>query len=466
MLAMKINTTPYNNSYPINIYNKANVSKTNSTNVKYNSEVNFNGRINKDIFVRLFKQSPIKKLKKFTTEEYLKLTEEEKNILRAKYNKLEETNPQPYKEILFTHNFVSSCIKKGFDKRFGENNYVVIPIGRSLSSIGKSLEGKIGSDNVVNVPLSNAGRYSPYNNLSKEEYKKIYESIKEDEGLNNFLQFLEEHNLSKKDIESSSKHYILMDYCASGNSLKGAEQLFKSDLVWGSKNKNIHAVDIIEYLKKFDEKHLKTYKKEFFPERRSIVDGIEYSLIDSCYKDYATIAKSRDLKDTIKASKEKLNSITTPKSTKLVWFKLLDSAIAEENKSTEKTGWKKLINNLIPTKKEIKIELKKNIKKRETTPPGQKIELWHDKISQYKSDLRNDINEISKILIKNEEGELNSSQKYKEELKILKDTYNKLLDNYETTISCDDSDLKYINQEITYYQIRKSIQELIAKINS
>lgn len=466
MLAIKINTTPYYNSYPINIYNKANVSKTNSSNVNYNSEVNFNGRINKDIFVKLFKQSPIKKLKKISTEEYLKLTEEEKNILRADYNKLEATDPKHYKEILFTHNFVSSCIKKGFDERFGENNYVVIPIGRSLSSIGKSLEGKIGSNNVVNLPLSNAGRYSPYNNLSKEEYKKIYDSIKEDEGLKNFLQFLEAHNLSKKDIESSPKHYILMDYCASGNSLKGAEQLFKSDLVWGSKNKNIHAVDIIEYLKKFDEKHLKTYKEEFFPERRNIVGGIEYSLIDSSYKNYATIAKSRDLKDTIKASNEKLNSIKTPKSTKLVWFKLLDSAIAEENKSTEKTGWKKLINNLIPAKKGMKIELKKNIQKRETTPPGQKIELWHDKISQYKSDLRNDINEISKILIKNEEGELNSSQKYKEELKILKDTYNKLLDNYETTISCDDSDLKYINQEITYYQIRKSIQELIAKINS
>lgn len=112
MLAMKINTTPYYNSYPINIYNKANVSKTNSANVNYNSEVNFNGKINKDIFIRLLKQSPIKKLKKFTTEEYLKLTEEEKNILRAKYNKLEETNPKHYKEILFTHNFVSSCIKK------------------------------------------------------------------------------------------------------------------------------------------------------------------------------------------------------------------------------------------------------------------------------------------------------------------------------------------------------------------
>ena len=239
MQAIKNNTNQYFNIYPINNCNRTISSKVqlNPSNVMYSSGINFNGKISKDSFVKIISEDPINKLKKFSVKEYLKLTEGEKNILREDFNKLQKYNPIHYQELIKIHNYVANVVKSGLDKRFGKDKYVVILIGRSLSSIGKSLEAKIGENNVVNIPLSSAFRFSPSSSSSctKEIYKNMLDNIKNDKGLDNFIEFLESKKLTKKDIESSNKHYILMDYCASGLSLKGAEKLFKLDFVWGNK---------------------------------------------------------------------------------------------------------------------------------------------------------------------------------------------------------------------------------------
>ena len=303
------------------------------------------------------------------------------------------------------HNYTASCIKTGFDKIFGENNYVVIPIGRSLSSIGKSLEAKIEQNNVVNVPLSCGSRFLSWFQ-NKESYKNILDNIKNDNGLNNFVKYLEMNNIAKKDIESSNKHYVLIDYCASGMSLKGAEQLFKSDLVWGNKNKNIHAVDIINYMKNFDETSLKKYKEELFPNDRSITSALEYNLIDSRYKSYSTITKSRNLEETINASKEKFETDKTPRETKLVWFQLMDDIITRKE-------------NLKPL---IKPKTEKGL-----IPSEQNIELWHNSATQYEDDF-------------------------------VKDTYNCI-------VGGSNNKENIVNKKIQYYKLRSNIQKILDEIN-
>ena len=467
MLAIKSNSNLYYNIYPTNNYNRSKVSTTqlNTSNALYNSRVNFNGKINKDSFTKVISEDPIKKLKRFTTDEYLKLSEAEKNILRLEYNKLQERNPIYYKQLILSHNYVANAVKTGLDKRFGGNNYVVILIGRSLSSIGKSLETKLGSNNVVNVPLSNAGRYNPQS-FNEKVYKNIYEQTLKDKGLNNFLKFLEENNLSKKDVELSGKNYIIMDYCATGNSLKGAEQLFKSDLIWENKNKNIYALDIIKYLRNVNKNYLNIYKEKFPKKDNNIIDKLEDALLESKYKDYSTITKSEKLKNTISASREILVSDKTSRDTKLVWFKLLDSGLTtKENIKKQKSCWDNFIEVIINKKEIIKKRL--NIThKRESNISQPKIELWNDKLSQYESDLRNDIYEISKILIKEQSNKLLDSEKHQEEINILQNTYKNLLKNYNDAYGFLEDCYNNHKTQVKYYQNRLSIHKMIDKINS
>ena len=145
--------------------------------------------------------------------------------------------------------------------------------------------------------------------------------------MKNFLRYLKKHNLSKKDIETSGKNYILMDYCFTGESLKGAEQFFKSDEIWGNKKNNIFAVDFLKLLNKYDDQVAKQ-KIVSAQEELSIFQTLRYALFSNAYKNYATIGKSITLKDTISASKSKQNIFTTPKETKLVWFNLIDTIMS------------------------------------------------------------------------------------------------------------------------------------------
>lgn len=93
--------------------------------------------------------SGLGKLQEINKAEYESLTEVEKASLRKRLEELKDTNiKKHYKEEVKLHHFAAEAIKTVFDKEYGEGNYVVITVGRSLSSIGKMLAMKIGEENV------------------------------------------------------------------------------------------------------------------------------------------------------------------------------------------------------------------------------------------------------------------------------------------------------------------------------
>ena len=437
-----------NNISTIQYYNKINSNKCiehiydtslpHNNNTIYNYGINFHGKINKEYFINILTKDPIKEFKTFSKEEYLKLTENQKNKLRAEYKQLEEENPYLYQSMGEIHAYAAECLKKTFDKRFGKNNYIVLPIGRSLSSIGKSLELKIGKEHVINIPLSGASQYfSP--TPTKEAYEYYTNRLKNDKGLNDFLKFLEEKHISKKDIETSNKHYILIDYCVSGFSLKGAEQLFKSNLVCGNKKNNIHAVDFISLLNRFDESIINSSIKKDST-KTNIHSKLENILYESEYKPFAFIGNSYFLNETTNASKAIINSNAIPRDTKLAWFNLIDKIM---------TG-----------KGNFDVKLKSNIQKEidKNKYPKQNIEIWNTPKSQYLSDLRNDLNELSKIFIEIEKP--NNTNKLASETQI-----NKLNSYYKYLVSCY-KNIQNTQDTTEFYQQRENIKKLINDMNN
>ncbi len=422
----KLNNNYYDNT---KIKNKTPINNYNG--VIYNTNIKFSG-LNKEYFIKLLTKDPIKEFKGFTKEEYLKLTESQKKRLREEYKKVEQKDPYLFESMGEIHSYIASCMKNTFDKRFGKNNYVILPIGRSLSTISKALEIKLGSENVVNIPFSDARRYYSFN-PSKDFYRYKINELKKDKGLKNFINFLESKKLGKKEVSNSNKHYILLDYCVSGFSLEGAEELFKSDLVWGNKNQNIHTVNFMKFLNAFDENTINPPIKHH-PLNISIHSKLENILYEEEYKPYATIGKARKLADTTKASEEVLKSISLSRDTKLVWFNLIDKIM---------TGVKNY-----QVKHKTPIEIKKtNIK-------NQIVELWEDSHSKYKNDLKNDLNKISKLLIQLETDKI-----------LDENELSQIINSYKYLFSC----FKNINdnqQKIDYYKNRNNIIKILDNINS
>ena len=254
----KINfNTPYNKTYnrklisdkkteTLSLYSKPDYFKSQQA-------LSFTGVLPYNFFAHIH-TDPLKVFKNFTKEEYLQLSANQINTLRNEFNTLVMNNPSKLKSIGELHAYIAECVETALNFEFGENNYVILSIGRSLSSICKSLATKLGEENVINIPMSRAKRYfNPYATNYQKNYKFIFEKIKDDDGLETFLEYLKSKNLSRDVVEKSNKQYVLMDYCISGDSLKGAEHLFKSDLVWGNRNRNIHTADIFNILELFDE---------------------------------------------------------------------------------------------------------------------------------------------------------------------------------------------------------------------
>ena len=348
------------------------------TNKNYAQFINFQGNLVQDSFIKLEETKPINLLKQFTKEEYLKLTEIQKKQLRIEYNKLEAEHPTLLKHLGEIHAYISRGIKEIFDKRFGKDKYEIILIGRSLSTFEKPLATFIGSNNVKTIPMSNARRF--LTDISKQEnYEDFVKNLKDDKGFKEFTNFLNSHNLSKEDVNSSGKSYILMDYGYSGKSLMGTEQLFKSDMVWGNNKKNIHTVDFMRLIENFDETN---FTREIANDNTPIIGSIMYKLrsdlFNSAYKDFSTIGRAENFSDTTKAANKKLDT-----NAKLIYFNLIDKSV--QNKGMYNIKFRQ-------TEEKFESEILSPI------PRNQNIELWHDSNSQYESDLRNKINDINKIL--------------------------------------------------------------------
>ena len=210
------------------------------------------------------------------------------------------------------NNIIANGIKNKLNELYGEGNYIVIPIGRSLSSVGKCLGYKIGEDKVKSLPMSSAGRF-----LDLEKCK--------DEDFDAFREYLNSIGLSKNDVTTSGKKYIFMDYCCRGVSLKGVENLFKSDKIYENLD-NIEFVNIVKFLKKTK---LEKSTEDFFPNMNTLIDDIECGLYRSSFKPYSVVKECHRLSNT-------KDSVIKPEDykfeTRIFLFKLLDN---EMNKSSQ-----------------------------------------------------------------------------------------------------------------------------------
>ena len=242
---------------------------------------------------------PLHKLKQFNLEEYNRLNSVDKSILRAQYKCLiPPFNKDFYKDVEIIHNQVSDFMKADFDKKYGEGKYVVIPIGRSLSSISKVLGYKIGEENVKNIPLSNTPRFNKIG---------AFDELCDD-SLIRFKEYLSKIGLSRDEIKNSDKTYILTDFCATGQSLLGAKNLFKSERMFGDLP-NIVSEDINQTIP--------TKNWDFRLKLRA-------HLLESRFKQFSFVKKCENLEDCADSS---VKPAKAPFDVKLVWFKLLDNTV-------------------------------------------------------------------------------------------------------------------------------------------
>ena len=279
---------------------RQNNSSYNSQNKKFENKgksynISFFGTIDK-----LLTSSALKDLdhfKEFTIREYRTMPNAPLETLRRIYDEFSKkfVIPTFHNDVLTCHDYAASIMKTALDNTYGENNYVVFTIGRSLSSIGKVLGYRIGENNVTNVPMSDASRFNKALHLSTQKIKG---------DLNKFSQFIE----NKQDIFVPDKNYVLTDYCITENSLQGAVNLFK--YIWGSKM-NIFSLNFTEVISKSYEKSLGNQLKNF--------------LYNETFKPYSFVEQCMELVD---VENSFVNIKKAPANKKLVWFKLLDNEIS------------------------------------------------------------------------------------------------------------------------------------------
>jgi len=294
------------NMYISNAYGVKNSSVTENT------SFSFCGRIKKkkDV-VDLSLNKAFSKLKTFSKDEYKKLTNAEKIRLRKEYARLK--NPDQNKEIEEFHDIFTDKLKKSLDRKYGKNNYAVITIGRSLSSLGKVLGYKIGENNVINIPLSNAAEYN------KDKY---LQDLKKVGYIDKFREFLETKGLTKEKIQSSNKKYIIMDYCITGDSLKGASNLIKREDVLG--DKNIVKKDVLKCIS------------------NTVLRKKADNYLFACeFKPYAYVNKAIFLNQ---VPHREVKTKTNDLKVKLMWFKLLDNYM--EKSASPKTLLEKISDKL------------------------------------------------------------------------------------------------------------------------
>lgn len=176
-------------------------------------------------------------------------------------------------EYLKLHDIAANRIKEELDYNFGEGNYVVISIGRSLSSIFKCLGYKIGEENVIQLPMSEAGRFTPYKVAKLKQ-----------EAIDALTDYLASKGMSGEAVETSGKKYIFADFRATGDSMRGAKTLFKSDRVFGNS-------DNVQFM----------HQHEIFPH----FDSVEREIIDKVanlkFKDLSVVNRCENLFSTAKA---------------------------------------------------------------------------------------------------------------------------------------------------------------------
>ena len=194
-------------------------------------------------------ESGLAKLDKITKKEYDSLSEKEKIALRTFSSSLSNYG-HSLETDLRSHYFMTNVIKTSMDKQFGAGNYVIIPIGRSLSSVGKLLELHIGKDSVKNIPLSNIGKFYTTANEGFEKYVAAIDEFTSIEGFNKFKKHLSSIGLDKETVENSGKNYVIIDYAYKGDSIKAAYDILTCEKLLGNTKQNISCTKFVHIITK------------------------------------------------------------------------------------------------------------------------------------------------------------------------------------------------------------------------
>lgn len=251
----------------------------------------------------VFQSYNIKELRDFSVDEYNSLSPEYIQTLRDEYNENGyKSFPNGIKRVNKKteelHDVISDFVIDGLDNKYGEDNWVLISLGRSVSSVAQVVGYKVGEDRVKQLPMSNAGIYS---------YDDIVDEHRETRNLERFKEYLSSIGLSKEDLDKSDKHFVLIDYCVHGKSLYGAYNLLNSDLVYDN-NPRFHSESVMS----------------FIPEEHPLRDDISAAFHLQQFKDLSGIDKCCVLG---MQNKSFVDPDTIDDKTKLLRFKLLDNVM-------------------------------------------------------------------------------------------------------------------------------------------
>ena len=244
-------------------------------------------------------------LKDFSVEEYNSLSPEELEKIRTEYETTICTNPYRKKKnelIEQLHDVASDLIIDNLNEKYGEDNWVLISLGRSVSSIVKVVGYKVGEDRAKQIPMSKAKKYASFDRI---------DSLEGTQELDEFKDYLSSIGLGVDDVSKSDKHYVLVDYCASGKSLFGAENLLNSRFIYND-NPRFHAESIMS----------------FMPEGTQLRQDIHLALYRSDYKNLSGIEKCEDLKETKNSF---VNTSKIDDKINFLRFKLLDNVMREKS---------------------------------------------------------------------------------------------------------------------------------------
>lgn len=184
------------------------------------------------------------------------------NTNKKTRNFLSKNSPARLKELAKMNCFAANKVKTELDKKYGEKNYVVIAIGRSVSSIAELL--KVMGVETKNIPLSGLRK------RTVDDIPKEY--------LNTYKSSLVQIGLSKTDLKNKpDKTYVIIDYSHYGRTLKRAEEMLRCEALLGDA-KNLTSISINELLGK-------DYKKRKFEDLFNCSRFKDFSFVGKLHVD-------------------------------------------------------------------------------------------------------------------------------------------------------------------------------------
>lgn len=168
--------------------------------------INTNG----DFFEKAKRMTPVleyleNKTDKFQISDYYSLSKKDKQELRnavtGDINNFAKSNI-----------YIARNLKEYLDKKFGENNYVFVSIGRSPSLIGKTLE-------CMGVET----KYLPISGLGDKDLD--FDKYLQENSFEKYRKFLKSQGLTKEKMEGSRKTFLFYDYTVSRRSLNNFHRL-------------------------------------------------------------------------------------------------------------------------------------------------------------------------------------------------------------------------------------------------